>query len=156
MAHEQFDLFPGRNGDRDVAGVRPDSAGRIDPVDRSPKLYFISAIDDLDASQDLLVGADDPDEAVGYWRNYYELGPGHFPDQVFLVPAPTQHGPLRWHTDLIDQVIRGLCIKEAAQALGLETQTCKDCGELKEETVHSTKRHWECASCGAWNKRKPL
>lgn len=116
-------------------------------------LYFVSAIDD-DTNQDLLVGAEDPDEAVFHWRNYYGIGPNKFPEHVFLVPKPTARGPLRWHADLIDQVVRGLCIKEAVMALGLETEACRGCGEAKEETINSTHTFWECVLCGALNERK--
>lgn len=118
-------------------------------------LYFISDTDDPSKERDLLVSAEDADKAIEHWRIYYDCR-GEWPDQVFLVPLPTESKALRWHTDLIAQVVRGQCIFEAATALGLETDVCRSCNEPKEETVSSTPAYWECVTCGDWNKRRPL
>lgn len=87
-------------------------------------LYFISALETGagDMNMDLLVGANDPDEAVMLWRGYYQHGTDEWPDHVFLVPMPTKAKALYWHTDLIDQVVRGQCVEMATKALGLKEE----------------------------------
>lgn len=73
-------------------------------------LYFVAAIcGGTGTNLDLLVVANDPDQAIllwqeGYGRNAAEQGVDEFPDKIFLVPADGIHRmlptALGWHTDL--------------------------------------------------------
>jgi len=69
-------------------------------------LYYVSCWqrldDDSDDNLDLLVKADTPEQAVGFWNQEYadEDDPQRMPDKVELVPDLTQlsNGAIPWWT----------------------------------------------------------
>jgi hypothetical protein len=92
-------------------------------------LYYIGDNQDED-NWDLFVWANDPDEAVVLWRNYYwgnldgqSEDTREFPEHCFVVPRvpPSEPTALRWHGPHTITSVNEVAIptKQGAIALGL-------------------------------------
>ena len=82
-------------------------------------LYMVTCTDENGDNKDLLVAADDANEAVGFWRFYYELSISEWPDHTFYVPWPKKKGAIAWHKDAVEVIAREQAIDMAKQALGV-------------------------------------
>lgn len=65
-------------------------------------LYFLSDESDRPNNRDLFVWAKTPEEAVTYWRGYYQIGPGRddaSPDNIWPVPLDARPaGAIAWNS----------------------------------------------------------
>lgn len=58
-------------------------------------LYFIAG-QDADGNCDLLVEAESPEEAEGYWREYFTLNATKKPARIFHVQPSGNAGAIMW------------------------------------------------------------